>query len=139
MAIVQEGIRLEDNNTISFGNYEIAEKLKVENFEVNGDLYKVRTHSLVTRFSKNGKLVLEAVPGAAVFNFSTNENTTKFKAAGKGQTQFTLELEDDTNYDLSVDGIKIGTVKARFAGKLSFSAGLGDEPVEIKLKKKKNG
>lgn len=139
MAIVKEGIRREVNNTISFGNYELSEKLKIENFELDGDLYKVRTHNLVTRFSKNGKLVLEAVPGAAVFEFKTDGEKTKFKAAGQGQTQFTLELEDDTNYDLSIDGIMIGTVKARFAGKLSFSASLNDEPVEIKLKKRTNG
>ncbi|MCC8014193.1 MAG: endosialidase [Eubacterium sp.] len=136
MAVVEEGIRLEENNTLSFGNYERAEKLKVENFEFGGDIYKVRTHNLVTRFSKNGSLVIEAVPGAAIFNFESDPKRTKFRAAGQGQTQFTLELEDDTNYDLSVDGIKIGTVHARFAGKLSFSAELGSTPVEIKLKKK---
>ncbi|MCD8157425.1 MAG: endosialidase [Clostridiales bacterium] len=133
MAVIDEGIRLENDNTISFGNYERTEKLKVENFEYNNDLYKVRTHNLVTRFSKNGKLVLETVPGAAVFNFISDSKKTKFSAAGQGQTQFTLELEDDANYDLSVDGLKIGTVHARFAGKLSFSADLGDSPVEIKL------
>ncbi|MCC8097344.1 MAG: endosialidase [Eubacterium sp.] len=133
MAVIDEGIRLENDNTISFGNYERTEKLKVENFEYNNDLYKVRTHNLVTRFSKNGKLVLEAVPGAAVFNFISDSKKTKFSAAGQGQTQFTLELEDDANYDLSVDGLKIGTVHARFAGKLSFSADLGSSPVEIKL------
>ncbi len=136
MAVIDEGIRLENNDTISFGNYERTEKLKVENFEFNNDLYKVRTHNLVTRLSKNGSLVLEAVPGAAVFNFTSNPKRTKFRAAGLGQTQFTLELEDDAKYDLSVDGLKIGTVHARFAGKLSFSADLGDTPVEIKLVKR---
>ncbi|MCD8089576.1 MAG: endosialidase [Clostridiales bacterium] len=136
MAVIDEGIRLENNNTISFGNYERTEKLKVENFEFNNDLYKVRTHNLVTRLSKNGSLVLEAVPGAAVFNFISDAKKTKFSAAGLGQTQFTLGLEDDTNYDLTVDGLKIGTVHARFAGKLSFSAALSDTPVEIKLVKR---
>ena len=136
MSVVDKGIRLEENNTISFGNYKLDDKLKVENFKVGEDLYKVRTHKLVTRFSKNGRLVLEAVPGASVFSFSSNEKRTKFKASGLGQTQFTLELEDDAKYDLSVDGIKIGTVHGRFAGKLSFSAELKDEPVEIKLVKK---
>ncbi len=136
MSVVDEGIRLEENNTISFGNYELDEKLKVENFKVEEDLYKVRTHKLVTRFSKNGRLVLEAVPGAAIFNFTSNEKRTKFRAAGLGQTQFTLELEDDAKYDLSIDGVVIGRVHARFAGKLSFSASLKDEPVEIKLVRK---
>ncbi len=136
MAVIDEGIRLEENNTISFGNYELEEKLKVDNFKLNDDLYKVRTHKLVTRFSKNGKLVLEAVPGAAIFNFSQTEKRTKMRASGMGQTQLTLELEDDTNYDLKIDGVKVDTVRTRFAGKLSFSADLTDTPVEIVLTKR---
>ena len=44
MAIVKEGIILENDNTLSFGDYIRADKLKVEDFKVNDDTYKVRTH-----------------------------------------------------------------------------------------------
>ena len=49
MAIVKEGIILENDNTLSFGDYTRADKLKVEDFKVNDDTYKVRTHKEVTR------------------------------------------------------------------------------------------
>jgi len=31
-----------ENGAISFGNYALASKSKVENFEFSGDLYKVK-------------------------------------------------------------------------------------------------
>lgn len=52
MAIVKEGIILENDNTLSFGDYIRADKLKVEDFKVNDDTYKVRTHKEVTRHFK---------------------------------------------------------------------------------------
>ena len=59
MAIVKEGIILENDNTLSFGDYIRADKLKVEDFKVNDDTYKVRTHKEVTRLSKDGTLDLK--------------------------------------------------------------------------------
>ena len=43
MSVVKELIRTEADHTISFGNYELSEKSKKENFEYDGDLYKVKT------------------------------------------------------------------------------------------------
>ena len=37
MAVVTELIRTEENGTISFGNYELDSKTKVDNFEFGGD------------------------------------------------------------------------------------------------------
>ena len=42
MPVVSELIRIEDDGTISFGNYELATKSKLQDFEYKGDLYKVK-------------------------------------------------------------------------------------------------
>ena len=42
MAVIKELIRKENNGSISFGNYELPQKTKLADFEVNGDLYKVK-------------------------------------------------------------------------------------------------
>ena len=71
MAVIEELIRLEDNGSISFGNYLMDEKKKVLDFEVAGNLYKVKTYKDITKLEKNGKMLLETVPGATIHNFDT--------------------------------------------------------------------
>ena len=39
MPVVSELIRIEDDGTISFGNYMLAAKSKLQDFEFQGDLY----------------------------------------------------------------------------------------------------
>ena len=62
MAVIEELIRLEDNGSISFGNYLMDEKKKVLDFEVCGNLYKVKTYKDITKLEKNGKMLFESVP-----------------------------------------------------------------------------
>ena len=69
MAVIEELIRQEDNGSISFGNYLMDEKKKVLDFEVQGDLYKVKTYREITKLEKNGKMLLETVPGATILHF----------------------------------------------------------------------
>lgn len=57
MAVIEELIRLEDNGSISFGNYLMDEKKKVLDFEVCGNLYKVKTYKDITKLEKNGKML----------------------------------------------------------------------------------
>ncbi|MCI8722930.1 MAG: endosialidase, partial [Ruminococcus sp.] len=40
MARVEELLRTEKDGTISFGDYTLASKTKLDNFEFEGDLYK---------------------------------------------------------------------------------------------------
>lgn len=54
MAVVKELIREESDGSISFGNYTLAQKAKLEDFEHAGDLYKVKTFSTMTKLEKNG-------------------------------------------------------------------------------------
>ena len=48
MAVIEELIRVEDNGSLSFGNYMVESKKKVVDFEVNGDLYYVKTYNEIT-------------------------------------------------------------------------------------------
>ncbi len=135
MAIVNEVIRVESDNTISFGNYEVEEKQKVNDFEVNGDIYQVRTHKEVTRITKNSALLLETVPGTAIHNLKVTDRGMVFNAEGMGNTQFTLELEADTTYKVYVDDVNVDRIKTSLAGKLSFSAELDSKAQIVKIEK----
>ena len=57
MPVVSELIRIEDDGTISFGNYELATKSKLQDFEYKGDLYKVKTFHEITKLERNGMFV----------------------------------------------------------------------------------
>ena len=45
MATISELIRSEADGTISFGDYTLGAKAKLDNFEHQGDIYKVKTFS----------------------------------------------------------------------------------------------
>ena len=61
-----ELIRSEADGSISFGDYKLSAKAKLDNFEHQGDLYKVKTFCEITKLEKNGMFVYESVPGTAV-------------------------------------------------------------------------
>ena len=98
MAVIKELIRKENNGSISFGNYELPQKTKLADFEVNGDLYKVKTFKEITKLEKNGTFVYESIPGTAVSVFKGTADEVSFFVDGKGQTQITLELESNKEY-----------------------------------------
>ena len=60
MAVIEELIRQEDNGTISFGNHLMDEKKKVHDFEVSGDLYKIKTIKEITMLEINDILLLNS-------------------------------------------------------------------------------
>lgn len=121
MAVIEELIRVEDNGSLSFGNYIVESKKKVVDFEVNGDLYYVKTFNEITRLEKNGKLLLEAVPGATVHNFTMDERTVSFSVEGADDVQITMELEPEKEYRVVIDDFNAGSVKGNLSGKVNFS------------------
>lgn len=133
MPIVTEVIRVEQDQSISFGNYTSAEKQKADNFEMEGDIYKVKTHKELTRLEKNEKLLLEAVPGAAIHNFKLSGKTVTFNAEGFDNTQLTLELEPEKDYKILVDGVNVGSTKSNFSGKISFSLELSQNSKHVRI------
>ncbi|MFP3154034.1 endosialidase [Lachnospiraceae bacterium ZAX-1] len=136
MAVIEELIRTEEDGTISFGNYALAKKSKLGDFEHNGDLYKVKTFKEITKLEKNGMFVYESVPGTAVTEFKASDKGTVFLVEGIGDAQITLELEEGTEYDVVVGHNDAGHMKTNLGGKLSLSVELNDTaPVYVKIEK----
>ena len=137
MAGIAELIRKEENGTISFGNYELQKKEKVDNFEYNGDLYKVKTFKDMTKLEKNGMIAYESVPGTTVYNYHVTENEVTFEVEGNEDAQLTLELAEDTEYEVSIDGARTGDIKTNITAKLVVGVELEHaEVVSIRIKKK---
>lgn len=121
MSVVTELIAKENDGKISFGNYELAAKAKLDNYEVGGDLYKVKTYCDITKLEKNGMFVYESVPGTAVHDFTADENGVSFTVEAAKDCQITLELLENQEYTVTVDGEELGQMSTNMGGKLSLS------------------
>lgn len=135
MAVIEELIRLEDDGSISFGNYLMDEKKKVLDFEVCGNLYKVKTYKDITKLEKNGKMLLEAVPGATVHNFTMDAKTVAFEVESSDDVQITMELEPEKEYKLTVDDVIVGKINSNIGGKINFSLELSNKSASVKIEK----
>ena len=137
MAAVKELLKAEADGTLSFGYYTLGSKTKLDGFEFQGDLYKVKTFAEITKLEKNGMFVYESVPGTSVENFKASEDIVSFKVSGTKDAQFTLELEADSEYIVYMDDVNVGDMRTNLSGKLSVSAELEpDKSVEVKVVKK---
>lgn len=137
MAAISELIRTEANGTISFGDYTLAAKAKLDNYEFQGDMYKVKTFKEITKLERNGLFVYESVPGTAVQNYKQDESVVEFTVEGPEDAQITLELAEDTEYEISINGASAGTMATNLGGKLSMSVELeGVDGVAVKIEKK---
>lgn len=135
MAVVEELLRSESDGAISFGNHKLEKKAKVEDFEHEGDMLKVKTYNEMTKLEKNGMFLYESVPGTSVLKFHENEKGVEFIAEGDEDAQITVGLMEDTEYEVFVGGESIGTMKTGLGGKLSLSVeleGIGEVPVKIR-------
>ena len=92
MAAVKELIRVEADGSISFGDYELAVKTKLKDFNHQGDLYKVKTFQEITKLERNDLFVYESVPGTAVENFLVSADSVEFKVSGPEDAQITLGM-----------------------------------------------
>ena len=137
MAAGRELLRAEADGTLSFGDYTLESKTKLDGFEFQGDLYKVKTFSEITKLERNGMFVYESVPGTAVEQFQATEQEISFNVSGAQDAQFTLELEADSEYTVYLDGAVAGDMKTNLSGKLSVSTELAEgESVAVRIVKK---
>ncbi len=134
MPVIEELIRTEQDGTISFGNYQLETKSKLQDFEHDGDLYKVKTFYEITKLERNGMFVYESVPGTAVEHFTVSNDGVEFLVEGDKDAQLTIQLEDDTEYEVFVDDAAVGSMMTNMSGKLSVSVELNEgEPVAVKV------
>jgi hypothetical protein len=124
MAVISELIKKESNGTISFGNYELDTKKKLSDFEVSGDMYKVKTWNEITKLERNGSFVYESLPGTAVNVFKETSDEVSFFVEGMGATQITLELESNKDYKIVVGERELGVSKTDIGGKITFDVEL---------------
>lgn len=136
MAVISELIRSEADGSISFGDYTLADKKKLEDFKHEGDLYKVKTFSDITKLEKNGMFVYESVPGTAVEKFKCTADEVFFTVEGKEDAMITLELEPEKEYSIAVAGTTTGQMKTNLGGKLNLSVELDPgTPVDVQIKR----
>ena len=135
MAVVEELIRIEENGTISFGNYKLEEKSKKSDFEFKGDLYKVKTCKEITKLERNGLFVYESVPGTAVNSFKVENGGVSFEVESDQNAQITVELEESTEYVMYLDGVNAGSMTTNLSGKLSLSVPASSGMTSVKIVK----
>ena len=126
MPVIESLIRSEADGTISFGNYKLDTKSKLDNFEHAGDLYKIKTFYEITKLERNGSFVYESVPGTAVEHFSAKHDGVEFTVSSDKDAQITVQLEDDTEYEVYVDVAAVGGMKTNMSGKLVVSVELNE-------------
>ncbi len=136
MAVVEQLLRAEQDGTISFGNYELPEKAKLDGFKHKGALLKVKTFKDITKLERNENFVYESVPGTVVTNFKETSKGVEFNVEGEGDAQITIGLEENTEYKVFVKGTSEGKMSTNVGGKLSISVQLsGAGPVPVKIEK----
>lgn len=135
MSVVNELIDVQAD-ALDFGNYELASKTKKDGFEFQGDLYKIKTFSEITKLERNGMFVYESVPGTAVHGFKSDGDVVEFTVEGPENASVTLELEPETEYRVHVDGFYVGENKTNLGGKMSISVDLElGKSVKVEVKR----
>ena len=135
--VVKELLRVETDGTISFGDYTLDAKAKLDNFSLNEALYKVKTNKDITKLESNDLIVYESVPGTAVYYFKKEEGEVSFAVEGVEGAQITLGLEPEAEYEIIVDNEPAGVMSTNLGGKLSLSVEVETEnKVAISVKRR---
>lgn len=136
MAAVKELIRCEADGTISFGDYTLDAKTKKEDFEFQGDLYKVKTYNELTKLEKNGEFVYESVPGTAVEHFRATEDEITFSVSGVANAMLMVGAEAQCEYVVYVNDVNIGDMNTGISAKVNISTELGGGENVVKMIRK---
>ena len=107
--------------------------MEITSFEYQGDIYKVKTYNEITKLERNEMFVYESVPGTVAEHFKVTDDSIEFEVEGDKDAQITVQLENDTDYEVYVDGAAVGSMKTNMSGKLSVSVEL-EEGTSVKVK-----
>ena len=99
------------------------------------DGWIARHFNQITKLGRNGMFVYESVPGTAAYHLNATDTGISFSVEGPEDAQITLELEEETEYEITVDGASAGKMKTNLGGKLTVSVELGEKPVEVQIQK----
>lgn len=127
-------IQMEEDGSISFGNYTLNEKSKKQDVEHQGDLYKVKTFYEITKLERNGMFVYESVPGTAVEHFTESDDGVVCRVEGFKASQVTVQLEEETLYQVYENGEMTAEIMTNVSGKLAVNLDLEDGvPVDLEI------
>ena len=126
MACIKELLRNEENGAISFGDYSLPEKKKVEGFKSGDDILKVKTFKELTKLERDEMFLYESEPGTNVSDFTQDEHELSFNVSGYEDAMITVGLKEDTEYEVFENGVSAGKVKTNLGGKLSISVSLSE-------------
>ena len=129
MAVIDELIREEETGALSFGNFALATKTKIDGFQYQGDSYKIKTFREITKLERNGMFVYESVPGTVVHDFRATDKAVNFVVEGEEDSQITLQLQAEKEYKIHIDKVYVGKMKTNLGGKLNLSVEL--EPAKM--------
>ena len=138
MPVIEELICIEQDGTISFGNYKLGQKAKKSDFEYQGDMYKVKTYNEITKLERNDMFVYESVPGTAAEHFRVTDEGVEFTVECSKDAQITVQLENDTDYEIYVNDSAVGNMMTNMSGKLSVSVEL-EEGISVPVKAVRRG
>ena len=138
MPVIEELICTEQDGTISFGNYKLGQKAKKSDFEYQGDMYKVKTYNEITKLERNDMFVYESVPGTAAEHSRVTDEGVEFTVEGSKDAQITVQLENDTDYEIYVNDSAVGNMMTNMSGKLSVSVEL-EEGISVPVKAVRRG
>ena len=138
MPVIEELICTEQDGPISFGNYTLGQKAKKSDFEYQGDMYKVKTYNEITKLERNDMFVYESVPGTAAEHFRVTDEGVEFTVEGSKDAQITVQLENDTDYEIYVNDSAVGNMMTNMSGKLSVSVEL-EEGISVPVKAVRRG
>ena len=137
MSAVKELIRAGVNETLEFGDYTLDQKAKLDGFDFQGNLYKVKTFAGITKLERDGMFVYESVPGTAVEGFHATAEGLEFKVSGLKDAQITVGLEAESEYTVCMNDTCMNDIKTNLSGKLSVSVELDpDKYIDVKIVKK---
>ena len=121
MAGIKELIRTEEDNTFCFGFYYLPSKGQVSYFVFYVYVYFVQSFHDITRLEKNETFAYESTPGTVVTDYKETEDTLSFIVNGFQDTQIIVAVEDDTEYQVSVDDAVIENYETNLSGKIVIS------------------
>lgn len=128
-------LKINDDKTFDFGNYENKDKLKEAIIHNELD-YKVKTHSDITRLERDELMIYESVPGTNVRNFSYTSSKIKFNVSGYSHTSIIIGVNQDSVFNLTVDNVDEGEAIFVAKGKLNINLNLeNNEEVSVELTK----
>ena len=101
MAVVEQLIRAESDGSISFGNYELPEKKKLENFEHDGDVLRVKTFTV--EGVNDAQITLGLLESTEYSVFVNGSAIGKMSTNVGGKLNFSVELSDGSSAKVKIE------------------------------------